>query len=146
MSVRFVLLLVSALLFAAPAWGQASVERLDGKRVQAMLGDLGFTGSEIDADDDVVVRMQGYRVLLLVGSNKGKSLMARFAVSGSKATLASMNEWNRTKQYSRAFLDNDGDPVLESDLDLEGGVSEARIKDFLRTYNESLRLFLAHIQ
>lgn len=146
MSLRFVFAFAAALMFSAPAWSQASIESLDGQGVQRMLGDLGFTGSELDADDDVIVRMQGYRVLVLVGSNKGKSLMARFAVSGSKATLASMNEWNRTKQYSRAFLDADGDPVLESDLDLEGGVSEARVKDFLRTYNDSLRLFLNDIQ
>jgi hypothetical protein len=146
MSLHFAFAIAVALLFATPAWSQASIESLDGQRVQRMLGDLGFTGSELDADDDVIVRMQGYRVLILVGSNKGTSLMARFAVSGSTATLASMNEWNRTKQYSRAFLDADGDPVLESDLDLEGGVSQARVEDFLRTYNDSLRLFLNEIQ
>jgi hypothetical protein len=142
---RLLSCLLLCLLLLPAAAAADIIEKLDGRQVQAMLAELGFTGSEIDADDDVIVHMQGYRVLIVVGSDRGRSLMARFAIAGTRATLKDMNDWNRDKRYSRAYLDRDGDPVLESDLDLDGGVTRARVKDFLRTYNEALRLFLQHI-
>ncbi len=30
-----------------------------------------------------------------------------------------INQWNRDKRFSRAYVDNSGDPVLEMDLDLD---------------------------
>ncbi|HRQ66141.1 MAG TPA: YbjN domain-containing protein [Xanthomonadaceae bacterium] len=143
---RVLALLLFALLLAPAAQSSDLIEKLDGRTVRSILGDLGFTGSEIDTDDDVIVSMQGYRVLVVVGSDKGRSLMARFAISGTGATLRSMNDWNRTKRYSRAYLDDDGDPVLESDLDLDGGVHRKRVEDFFRTFDGTLRLFLRHIE
>lgn len=143
---RLLLTLMFALLLVPAAQASEIIKTLNGSQVQAILGDLGFTGSEIDADDDVIVNMHGYRLLVIVGSDKGRSLMTRFAVSGTDATLQSMNEWNRTKRYSRAYLDDDGDPVLESDLDLDGGVTRARVEDFFRTFSSALSLFLRHIE
>ncbi len=142
-------ILAAALLgitFATIASASEVIERLDGRQVQTILGDLGFTGSEIDSDDDVIVNMQGYRVLILVGSDAGRSLMARFAVTGTGATLQTVNDWNRTKRYSRAYLDDEGDPILESDLDLEGGVDRKRVEDFFRTFNGTLTLFLRDLE
>lgn len=64
------LLLVIALTIGAPARSadRDVVDSVSALEVQAMLGDLGYTGSEIDEDGDIVVRMQGYNVLMLIGS------------------------------------------------------------------------------
>jgi hypothetical protein len=118
------------------------IESISGTRVVELLKDAGFTDAATDEDDDVIVSMQGYRVLFFVGTYEGKNIGARFALAGTKATADTVNIFDREKRYGRVFLDDEGDPVLESDLDLEGGVTEARVRDFLRTYNELMVHFL----
>lgn len=77
--------------------------------------------------------------------NKGET-MQLYAVFNGKVTLSRINEWNKTKRFSRAYLDRDDDPVLESDLDLEGGVTEENVDAWIRTYVLSLRLFKKHLE
>ncbi len=69
----------------------------------------------------------------------------RFSITGTGATHQTMTEWNRTKLFSTAYIDTDGDAVLESDLDLEGGVTPDRVKNFFTTFDSSLEQFLATI-
>jgi len=138
-----VLFLSAMLLIALPAQAAEKViESMDARTFVGVLEDQGFPNAEIDEDGDVIVRMQGYRVLFLIGTYKGKSVQARFAISGSKAGMADMNQFNRDIRYGTAYLDNDGDPALTSDLDLEGGVSMGRARDFVRTFNELMVRFL----
>ncbi|MCD4690889.1 YbjN domain-containing protein [bacterium] len=118
------------------------IDSINALEVRAVLQELGFASIEIDEDDDVIVKMLGYNVLILVGSYNNTSLQMNFAVSGTEADLDMVNNWNRTKRYSTASIDGDGDPVLESDLDLAGGVTMARVQDFILTYYMLLEAFL----
>ncbi|MFB9069157.1 YbjN domain-containing protein [Pseudofulvimonas gallinarii] len=129
-------------LSATPARAADVIETISAQRVVDLLGQAGFVGAEIDADEDVLVNMQGYRVLILVGTYKGKNLSMRFALAGTKATHETVNQFDTEKRFGRAYLDRDGDPVLEADLDLEGGVTEARVVDYFRTYNQLMVHFL----
>lgn len=136
------LLLCLLLVVALPARAQQVIESIDAATVVRLLAEQGFPDAEIDADGDVIVRMQGYRVLFLVGTYQGKSVQARFAISGSSAKMEQMNQFNRDVRFGTAYLDNDGDPALSADLDLEGGVAIGRAKDFFRTVNELMVRFL----
>ena len=60
-------------------------------------------------------------------------------------TLATANEWNKTKRYSRTYLNEDGNPCLELDLDLVGGVSKERILGFLTTCRASFQLWFVEV-
>lgn len=57
-----------------------------------------------------------------------------------KIPLEPLNEWNRTKLYGRAYLDQDGDPTLETLVRLHGGVTLAHVREehawFLRGVSE----------
>ncbi len=143
---RTLFLVVTALMVLGCATAQAEdveiYETINALQVRSILQDLGFTGIEIDEDDDIIVTMLGYNVLVLIGSYENTSLQMNFAVSGTDANLRMMNEWNRTKRYSTASIDDDGDPVLESDLDLAGGVTRERVEDYLLTYYMLLEAFL----
>lgn len=86
----------------------------------------------IDDDGDVEWKIEGSRCYLLV-LNNGKSILFKTSFRDTDATLQKVNRWNQTKRYSRAYLDEDGDPVLELDLDLVGGATKARIIDYFRT-------------
>lgn len=146
-SLGFVGLAAVLLLTAMPLAAQRGpvMEQVPPAQILQYLGELGFGDATLDEDGDVVFKMQGYEILIFVGSSQGKYLLIKFAVTGSTATIPMMNEWNRTKKYSRAYIDVDGDAMLESDLDLEGGVTPDRIKSFLRTFDLSLADFLKHI-
>ncbi|MFW8566909.1 YbjN domain-containing protein [Orrella sp. 11846] len=65
--------------------------------------------------------------------NRGSSLQFYAGFTMDKVSSRKLNEWNANRRYSRTYTDDDGDPVIELDLDLEGGVSQARILDFLKT-------------
>ena len=86
--------------------------------------------------------LDDYKVLLY---NKKKALQMYAGFSGFDVTLGRINEWNRTKRFSKAYLDDDDDPCLESDLDLEGGVATAAIEEFIETFRVSVEMFRAHI-
>lgn len=86
-------------------------------------------------------KMAGYNVRFL---NNGKNLKF-YASFTRKVTFGRINEWNMTKRYSRAYLDKDGDPTLEADLDIEGGVSYGAIAEFFKTWLISVKLFAQHI-
>lgn len=48
-----------------------------------------------------------------------------FAMNGGIA-VARVAEWNRTKRFGRVYQDNDNDPWIEMDMDMEhGGTTEA---------------------
>jgi hypothetical protein len=134
--------LFACLLAAAPLRAQQVIESIDAATVVLLLAEQGFPGAEIDADGDVVAKMQGYRVVFLVGTYEGKSVQARFAISGSRAGMEQMNQFNRDVRFASAYLDSDGDPAFSVDLDLEGGVAIARVKDFFHTVNELMVRFL----
>lgn len=50
--------------------------------------------------------------------------------SEGKVSIEAMNDWNKTNRFSRAYIDNDEDPVIEMDVDLDdGGMSRALFED-----------------
>lgn len=130
------LLLLTALLTSAPtlAADQDVVDRVSAAQVAKLLGNLGYSGAEIDADGDIIVRMEGYPVLMLIGSYDGVYVAMVSAFAGTRATMKDVNTWNQEKRFARAYLDGDGDPVVEAELDLAGGVTIARVRDFIQTF------------
>lgn len=57
-----------------------------------------------------------------------------------------MNEWNRTRRFGRAYLDDESDPILEMDIDLDsGGMSRALFSANLETWSALVGSFEEHI-
>ena len=66
--------------------------------------------------------------------------------SGVKVTLDQINEWNKAKRFSRVYLDKDGDPVMEFDVDLDdGGMSQALFIDNVEFWEVSIGGFKKQI-
>jgi hypothetical protein len=52
-----------------------------------------------------------------------------------ETTLEKLNAWNRDHRFARAYRDNEGDPVLEMDLDLDfSGLPRENVVESLRTW------------
>ena len=63
-----------------------------------------------------------------------------------RVSLESINEWNRTQRFGRAYLDGEGDPILEMDVDLDdGGLSPLLFVDNVEFWLSSLTRFEKHI-
>ena len=136
-----------ALLISAKAAAATSArifELMPANEFKRILADLNLTG-EIDKDGDVTVKLENHTVLVLIGSYQGQVIQFRYS-STAKATLRQINDWNIKRKFCKAYLDNDGEPALDMDLDLEGGVTEARIKDAIKTYSELVGMFIQHLK
>lgn len=61
-------------------------------------------------------------------------------------TLDVVNEWNAAKRYTKAYLDDEQDPLIEMDINLDfGGVSENNFRDSLDLWEGLLAGFKRHI-
>jgi len=83
-------------------------------------------------------------VVILINNQQNLQLHAGFR-SEDPLSLKLINEWNKSKRFSCAYLDDDNDPILESDLDLSGGATAGTIKEFLRTFRISVTAFAAFL-
>ena len=75
-----------------------------------------------------------------------ESLLTRagFGMS-SPPTIWTVNGYNQDKRFARAFLNEDGDPIIEADLDVDGGVTDETIKRFLLRFILSVDSFASWI-
>jgi hypothetical protein len=66
--------------------------------------------------------------------------------TGTSATINSINEWNKSKRFSRGYIDKDGDPLIEFDIDLDdGGMSSALFADNLEFWEIQVAAYKKHI-
>lgn len=137
-------LLLSFLAFSAPA-AERIIGKLSSAEMIKLLKAEGFHDAAADSDDDVVVKMHGYNVLVFVRENDYTVVRFHAAIGNTGVTLEDVNAWNQQRLFTKAFLDGDGDPVLEMDVDLAGGITEARLRDALRTYVQSHQEFLREV-
>jgi len=103
----------------------------------------GYSAS-INDDKILIWKIEGICAQMFVAEDE-KSIQFHVSFSDGNATLKKVNQWNRSRKYSRTYLDDDGDPHLELDLDIEGGVTEARIIDFLKTCRVVLPVWASEV-
>jgi hypothetical protein len=123
--------------------GKSLVEQVTVEQLANFLRGEGYS-VESTAENKVVWKLEGSRCRLFV-SSEGKSIQFYTVLTGSNANMRKVNDWNKSKRYSRCYLDDDGDPVLELDLDLEGGVTVDRLRDFLRTCRTSFPVWVKEL-
>src|SRR5699024_5453586 len=57
-----------------------------------------------------------------------------------------MDRWNREYRFGRAYLDDEDDPWIEMDINLEGdGVSVSNFKESLAYWQSVMTAFVTHI-
>ena len=66
--------------------------------------------------------------------------------TGTNTSMSQVNEWNKAKRFSRGYIDKDGDPVMEFDVDLDaGGMSQGLFIDNAQFWEASMGAFKKHI-
>jgi hypothetical protein len=128
-----VLSMVFLLVLGAPA---QILESITPAQLEAIFKEEGYSYT-VDPEGDIRWKIEGTKTQVLI-TWQGTALTFGVVFKGSKATLEKVNKWNRTKSFSRSYMDEEGDPVLEVDLAFRGGITKARIVDFLGTCKSSL--------
>ncbi|MCK5246331.1 YbjN domain-containing protein [Candidatus Bipolaricaulota bacterium] len=49
-------------------------------------------------------------------------------------SLAMINDWNSASRFGRAYIDDSGDPVIELDLLMAGGVTADTIREYITVF------------
>jgi hypothetical protein len=127
----------------APASAQ-TVQAKDPKSVMDALASANYP-SELKKDDggDPLITSEANGMHFLIAFYGCKSNLNCTTVSfysafraDKKPTAATMNEWNSKKRFGRAFLDNEGDPAIQLDVDLDdGGMSRALFIDNIEWFS-----------
>lgn len=99
---------------------------------------------ELDKKGIIIWKIEGYTTLLIVNKS-GDAIQFISLINGSNATLKKINQWNQTSLFSRSSLDDDGYAKLCLDLDLSGGVTNDRIKDYFRTCRHSFQKWIREV-
>ncbi len=84
--------------------------------------------------------------LLDCSSNQCESLQLYAGFSTRiNVTPKQINEWNRKRRFTRAYLNPSQQPSIETDLSLKGGKTRANIKFFISHFRELVSKFAEHI-
>jgi len=91
----------------------------------------GYTIST-SSDDSIVLKVNGIKAVLFRMDDGDWQMY--YGAKGPKPSYKQINEWNRTKRLSRAYLDEEMDPVLEADLDATVGITKSQLLNFVKIF------------
>lgn len=136
-----ILIALCVILLAAPyaANAQDVLRNLSAEDVETLLEDDGYSAVEILSETSLSVRVNGDHYLLTIFDDG--DLQLYFALSGTDADVDDLNEWNRTKRLSRAYIDEEGDPVVESDILADQGITKAQFLNFVNVFKLTTQTF-----
>lgn len=153
------LLTVAALAGIAWAAGarvsQATVyNAVSGKEISVMLSTEGYRptlGKAEDGDPQIKFKVQGKEVYIdFYDCNKTEFCGSLNISTGwalkTKLKATDLNQWNADNRYIRVYTDEENDPFLEDDIDLDGGATMNNIKEFVKTYITQLEDFIAEFK
>lgn len=116
------------------------VRQLDNERLENILNELGLEHRKF-RDNGYVVTVKDVKHVLV---NHGRNLQfwVGFTAQPKQSVI---NEWNKRRRFSRAYLDEEGNAVIESDLDIEGGVTAGAVREFIKTFLVSVENYAGFV-
>ncbi|WP_036199024.1 YbjN domain-containing protein [Meiothermus ruber] len=117
------------------------------EEVRILLDQFGLNAEQVKEDLFNLELPNGLRGhLITYGGSHVSSLQLRAGFSGfDRVEPRHLLNWNRRYRFSKAYFDADNDPVLESDLRLEGVTPEA-IHAFVHDFGDQVTLFFSYLR
>lgn len=146
MTIDFRAQLLAAIVAASPFAAQAGDEPKKGyaeDEIVELLQDGGFRAVEKAEDGVLQVRIDGLTYVIYVYDDD--DLQLYLGLTGYSVTPEDMNEWNRTKRLSRAYIDDVNDPVLEADLLANAGYTPQQLVEWVSVFDISARDFRSFV-
>jgi len=114
-------------------------DRFSDSELIQIIKDDGYSAVTKLQDGAIKIKIEGKTYILF--NKEDGDIQAFYGISGAKVTYEDINEWNRTKRLSRAYLDSDKDPILEADLLANGGLTPKHVTEFFQVFVISVRAF-----
>jgi hypothetical protein len=126
---------------------ESEVLSLSGETLRLLLDLPGIQAERIEEDLFSITYPTGLKARLITyGDDPLRSLQLRAGFSGfNKVELKHVNQWNKRYRFSKAYLDDDGDPLLEADLELTGVTRETVVK-FVQNFDDQSNLFFSYLR
>ena len=122
------------------AVGQGELQKsYTDEELVEILNEDGYRAVDISEERVITIRVDGLTYVLFVYEDD--DLQLYFGVTGYELDADDMNTWNRTKRLSRAYIDDENDPVLEADLLANAGYTKEQFLEWLEVFNFSAREF-----
>lgn len=98
----------------------------------------------LDEDDDPIWTFTHLGILITIVSYDEVTL-GRYASllfyagwdADDAISLATINDWNSSSRFGRAYVDDGGDPVIELDLLMSGGVTADTLREYITVFAEA---------
>ncbi len=151
---RAIVALSTATLFAAVPAHAELVNAANPEAIKAIVESQGWPATIVEkAGDDPYIESNrgGLKFLVLFMNcteNKNcKTLQYYMGFSDAKdISLDKLNKWNKDKRFARAYKDNEGDPVLEMDVDLDfAGIPRENVGETFNTWASLMDSFREYV-
>lgn len=130
---------IAALIAPGLALGEEEQLRHYGvKELEKIVRSEGY-GSVEREEDRVVFKADGTTLVLFLYDDG--DLQLYYGLTGVNITAEDINQWNMRRRLSRAYIDQERDPVLEADLLANAGMNERIITEFIKVFVDSAHDF-----
>ena len=153
-TVRAALALATTALFSATPAHAELINAANPATIKAIVESQGWPATIVakPGDDPYIESTRdGVKFLVLFMNcteNKNcKTLQYYMGFSDAKdVPLDKFNKWNKEKRFARAYKDNDGDPVLEMDIDLDfAGIPRENVGETFNTWGALMDSFREYV-
>lgn len=125
---------------ARPAAAQEIMSSVSAKHMESILSAMGLD-YEKKSDTSWRVVLNDKKVLLIM-ANDNTDAQLYIGFGDVKVSAKQMNEWNSNHRFGRAYADGDENPVLESDLDFAGGVTDDIIQAWIKLFGAQVKSYV----
>lgn len=119
------------------------VEKMSLQDLNGFLSEEGFR-PEIKNNGNCEFKLKGLIVQMFLYDD-GTSVQFHCGWSNTNVTMEDVNKWNMEWRLAKAYLDVDGDPHLELDMDLDGGITVQRLRNFMQNCSFFLDKFVSNM-
>ena len=132
--------IISSIFIGAGSIASAEVTADDANKILKLMQSFGLIatmGIDSDGDPRISSRVGDSEFLVYfygcTNNENCKSILFKAGYNLKTGISAGkVNEWNRNKRFGKAYIDDDGDPFLEMDVNLDfGGVDDKNFDDTL---------------
>ena len=108
-------------------------------RMRSILQGMGFkfTEESNNGANSFHFQLDGYNITLFDQTSD----LQLYTGSPGKVDVERVNEWNRNYRFGRAYVNENGNPVLEADLNLKGGVTREAVEIFIMQFETTLHSY-----
>lgn len=135
--------IAAAMLFTTAITANAAPELYDNftdAQIIDVLEDDGYSSVEQVEEGVILVKVNGDNYLIF-NDNMDGDLYTYYGLADVDVSLETINKWNRDYRLSRAYIDEENDPVIESDLLGNAGMTEEQLSEFFDVFVGSVEFF-----